>query len=99
MSFDLRDDDAEKGENTPFIRQDGLENHYNGAANPLTRNNVSKCFKSFGMFMLGAMFTVILLKSKDRFGQKGKYETGFAEEKLSEKVNPQIVSLELIFLT
>jgi hypothetical protein len=59
-----------------------LEDRFNSATKSPAWNIISTLLKSSGIFMLGAVFAVILVTSRDRSGRRGTYETGFAEEKL-----------------
>jgi hypothetical protein len=82
MSYKLTDNDSENSENASFVPHDMLEDHSDGATKSPAWNTMSTLLKSSSIFMLGAIFAVILVTSRDRFGRRGTYETGFAEEKL-----------------
>jgi hypothetical protein len=82
MSYKLTDNDSENGENASFMPHDMLEDRSDGATEPPVRNTMSTLLKSSSIFMLGAIFAMILVTVRDRFGRRGTYETGFAEEKL-----------------
>jgi hypothetical protein len=82
MSYQLTDNDSENGEKASFMPHDMLEDRSNGATKSPAWNTLSTLLKSSGIFMLGAICAVILVTSRDSFGQQGSYETGFNEEKL-----------------
>jgi len=82
MSYQLTDNDSENGEKASFMPHDMLEDRSNGATKSPAWNTLSTLLKSSGIFMLGAICAVILVTSRNSFGQQGSYETGFNEEKL-----------------
>jgi hypothetical protein len=82
MSCKLTDHDSEHGEDASFIPHTVLDDRYDSATKSPAWNIISALLKSSVIFMLGAIFAVILVTSRDRSGRRGTYETGFAEEKL-----------------
>ena len=82
MSYQLTDNDSENSEKASFMPHDMLEDRSNGATKSPAWNTLSTLLKSSGIFMLGAICAVILVTSRNSFGQQGSYETGFNEEKL-----------------
>jgi hypothetical protein len=90
MSYKLTDSDPENSEKASFISHD-IEDRSDNTPKSPARNTLSMLLKSFGIFMLGAIFAMILVTSTDRFGRRRTYETGFAEERLGKIQNLHFV--------
>lgn len=81
MSYKLTDSDSENSEKASFLSHD-IEDRPDNTPKSPARITLSMLLRSFGIFMLGAIFAMILVTFTDRFGRRRTYETGFAEERL-----------------